>query len=297
MNIDLQELNQKSRWWIERTVKKLFKFTNGKITRDKLLKFQNWYKKKYGYDGRQCKFHDNTGNFLEWLYKRTGNDEYRKLKEIIERPKRDNKKLNPILIREPDIHNLITAVWETDLSEFVKIRFTTAVLFTAYTGQRSDATSGKLTFQDFEEALNKTPPVLWIPENKDKENFPHWVPLRPVVVEWVKKLLEMKDQITTDKIFPYDRIKTVFDKINVEAVHTGRKITYSHLRKFFEQMCNNVLMSHPELKDDITAHNTGSFDIQSYDGKLPVEIYDQYMEKWKDVNLVPKNLQIKAISQ
>ena len=296
--------SEKSRWWIKKTVEELFNFTKGKLTRNKLLKFQNWYKKKYEYEG-QIKFHDNSRNFLEWLYKKTGSEEYRKLKEIFERPKRDSKKLNPILIREPDIHNLIKAVWETNLTDFAKIRFTTAVLFGAYTGQRPDATSGKLTFEEIEEALSRSPPILWIPEDKDKENFPHWVPLHPVVVEWLKKLIQMKDQTTTDKIFPYDQIRVVFDKINVKAVHTNRKITYSHLRKFFEQMCNNVLMvhveggtvpaMHPGLRDYIMAHNTGSLDVQSYDGKLPVEIYDQYMTAWKDVDLVPKNLQIKAI--
>ncbi len=118
----------------------------------------------------------------------------------------------------------------------------------------------------------------------------------------------MKKPTTIDRILLYDQVRAVFDKINVKAIHTGRKITYSHLRKFFKQMCNNVLVvqlpderivpaMYPGLRDYIMAYNTGSLDIQSYDGKLPSEIYQQYMEKWKDVNLVPKNLQIKAISQ
>ncbi|MCD6493333.1 MAG: hypothetical protein J7K36_06005 [Archaeoglobaceae archaeon] len=61
----------------------------------------------------------------------------------------------------------------------------------------------------------------------------------------------MKKPTTIDRILLYDQVRAVFDKINVKAVHTGRKITYSHLRKFFEQMCNNVLMAHPELRDYI----------------------------------------------
>jgi len=77
--------------------------------------------------------------------------------------------------------------------------------------------------------------------------------------------------------------------------HTGRKITYSHLRKFFEQMCNNVLMVHPGLRDYIMAHNTGSLDVQSYDGKLPTEIYQQYMAAWKDVDLVPKEARLEDL--
>lgn len=71
-----------------------------------------------------------------------------------------------------------------------------------------------------------------------------------------------------------------------------RKITYSHLRKFFEQMYNNVLVVqlpedrkvpavHPGLKDYIMAHNTGSLNVRSYDGKLSSEIYEQYMTAWR----------------
>ena len=32
-------------------------------------------------------------------------------------------------------------------------------------------------------------------------------------------------------------------------------------------MDNNVPMVHPGLRDYITAHNTGSLDVQSYNGK------------------------------
>jgi hypothetical protein len=46
------------------------------------------------------------------------------------------------------------------------------------------------------------------------------------------------------------------------------------------------------------AHNTGSLNVQSYDGKLPSEIYEQYMVGWGEVNLVPEsvNLEKRSIS-
>lgn len=90
-------------------------------------------------------------------------------------------------------------------------------------------------------------------------------------------------------------MRKLFDRLNVKAIHTGRKITYSHLRKFFEQMCNNVLMVHPGLRDYIMAHNTGSLDVQSYDGKLSSEIYPQYMDKWGEVNLVPPEVKLESL--
>ncbi|ADB58004.1 hypothetical protein [Archaeoglobus profundus] len=95
--------------------------------------------------------------------------------------------------------------------------------------------------------------------------------------------------------FSYYSMRKLFYRLNIKAVHTGRKISFSHPRKFFEQMCNNVLMVHPGLREYIMAHNTGSLDVQSYDGKLPSEIYDQYMIAWKDVNLVPEEVSLEEL--
>ncbi len=277
-------------------MEELFNFTKGRLTRNKLLKFQNWYKQKYEYEG-QSKFHSNTKNFLGWLYKMTGNQYYRELQEILETPVRPSKKLNLILVREDDIRNLISSLWKLNHPDSLKTKYTTAILFLAYTGQRPDATASKITVDDLKKALERTPPMLWIPEEKDKENFPHWVPIHPLLKTWIVKMLESIDP-QVERPFNYDKVRKVFNELNVKAIHTGRKITPSHLRKFFEQMCNNVLVVqlpdgrvvpaiHPGLRDYIMAHNTGSLDVQSYDGKLPSEIYEQYMSAWKKVNLLP----------
>jgi len=42
------------------------------------------------------------------------------------------------------------------------------------------------------------------------------------------------------------------------------------------------------------AHNTGSLDVQSYDGKLPSEIYQQYMDKG-EVNLIPPEVKLESL--
>jgi len=95
-----------------------------------------------------------------------------------------------------------------------------SILFAAYTGQRPDATIGKLTFEDFEDALMRNPPMLWVPAEKDKESFPHWVPLHPVVVEWTKPIIELKHMGQSKRIFPYDLIRKALDELDIKAVHT-----------------------------------------------------------------------------
>ncbi len=295
-----------SKYWIEKCQRELMERTNGVLSRESLIKFQNWYLSHYSYQ-TQKKFYDNTRAFLEFVFKHTGNPLARELKEILDRPQKPSKKINEILIREPDVHNVIKAIYTLPPSPYdppwktayYKIKYIAAILFAAYTGQRPDATIHKLTHSDFEEALKRDPPMLWVPAEKDKEWFPHWVPLHPVVVEWLQPVLKYRhlnqSYPQTDSVFSYNSVRQVLTQINVKAIHTGRKITYSHFRKFFEQMCNNVLMVHPGLRDYIMAHNTGSLNVQSYDGKLPKEIYEQYMAAWKKVNLVPEGVELEEL--
>jgi len=116
----------------------------------------------------------------------------------------------------------------------------------------------------------------------------------------------MENEETQGLAFSYYTMRKLFDRLNVKATHTGNKIACSHLRKFFKQMCNNVLTVrlldgrvvpaiHPGLRDYIMAHNTGSLDVQSYDGKLPEEIYEQYMMGWRRVKLVPEEMELKKL--
>ncbi len=103
------------------------------------------------------------------------------------------------------------------------------------------------------------------------------------MVEWLKPVIEFRHLINAkddDPVSLYNSLRIVLIDLDVKAHHTGLRIQPFHLRKFFEQMCNNVLMVHLGLRDYITAHNTGSLDVQSYDGRISSEIYQQYMEKW-----------------
>ncbi|WP_048092213.1 hypothetical protein [Geoglobus acetivorans] len=297
--------SERSKIWIEKTLKKLLEHTGGKITRESLLRFQSWYMRNFGYES-QKKFYDNTRAFLEYLYKETGDLTFRELKEVLDRPQRQSKKLNKIIIRPVDVENVIKGIYNTPKSPYdppwkyayFRIKHIANTLFLAYTGQRPQSTTDRLTFEDFEKALKRNPPMLWIPEEKDKESFPHWVPLHPVVVEWIKPVIEFRHLINAKDsvpVFPYNSLRIVLIDLDIKAHHTGMRIQPSHFRKFFEQMCNNVLMVHPGLRDYIMAHNTGSLDVQSYDGKLPSEIYRQYMEKWGKVNLVPPGVKLEKL--
>lgn len=161
------------------------KFCNRRVTKKKLMEFQNWYKANYEY-ATQCNYHSNIKNLLEWLFKKTGNPEFREMKEILEPPRKSSKKINPILIREPDIHNLIKAVWNTDTTLQFKLKHIAGILFAAYTGQRPQATIGKLTLEEFREAIQRSAPSCGFQRRRIRRGSPTGSPLHPVVVDWVK---------------------------------------------------------------------------------------------------------------
>jgi len=104
------------------------KFSNGEINREVIIRFQNWYKSHYDYEAKR-KFHVNLGNLLEWLRKRTGDDHFLEFKELLEPPKRNSKKISPIILREDDVKNVVRRIWRSDYDPFNKLRLITTVLF------------------------------------------------------------------------------------------------------------------------------------------------------------------------
>jgi integrase len=91
--------------------------------------------------------------------------------------------------------------------EFLKVRFTRGelderhyvaynalIIFGAFTGQRPDATIGRITAGQFEEALKfrSREPTLHVSADQDKIRMAHYVPLHPRVIEAVEPLLDGK---------------------------------------------------------------------------------------------------------
>ena len=91
----------------------------------------------------------------------------RDMKDILDGPRRPSKKINPILLREVDVHNVVSAIYNLPNDphvpklrhSYAKIKYIANVLLT-YTGQRPDVTISKLTFQDLEEALSRFYPFV-----------------------------------------------------------------------------------------------------------------------------------------
>ena len=155
--------------------------TGGKLNRKTLIGFQNWYMNQYDSFDVLRKYYTYTRAFLEYVYKTTGNPLARDLKDILDKPERPSKKINPIIIREPDVKNIVRATYNLSRDPHVsverhvysKIKFIAAILLAAYTGQRPDATIAKLDLRDLEDALSReTHPSCGSPRRKTKSDSP-----------------------------------------------------------------------------------------------------------------------------
>ena len=155
--------------------------TGGKLNRKTLIGFQNWYMNQYDSYDVLRKYYTYTRAFLEYVYKVTGNPLARDLKDILDKPERPSKKINPIIIREDDVRNIVRATYNLPRDPHVsverhvysKIKFIAAILLAAYTGQRPDATIAKLDLRDLEDALSReTHPSCGSPRRKTKSDSP-----------------------------------------------------------------------------------------------------------------------------
>ena len=70
------------RYWIVKVQKDLMEITKGILSRRTLIKFQNWYLSKYNSYDVRSKYYTYTRSFLEFIYKTTGNQLARDLKEV-----------------------------------------------------------------------------------------------------------------------------------------------------------------------------------------------------------------------
>ena len=84
---------------MKKIFKDLLEVTGRIISRDSILKFQNWYMTKYSHYETRKKYYTTTKNFLKWLYKKTGDYRFRELKELLVTLKDQAKRSTPSTLK------------------------------------------------------------------------------------------------------------------------------------------------------------------------------------------------------
>jgi len=189
-------LAKKSLQWLEKASRLFWLHTNGSINEGNLDALRQFVLNKYGTEWSKSKVLSFAIAFLKYLSKTRLDTRYRAYELLLERPKvlKERKRVTNRIVTKEDIENVLTYITKAELEGRISLyqaqQFTGFVIFSAYTGQRSMATTSKLTVAQFREALKMDKPVLLINAKQCKIKFEHYCPSLPAVVAAVKPLLE-----------------------------------------------------------------------------------------------------------
>ena len=163
--------------------------------------------------------------FLRYLTKMRFDTRYIAFELFLEMPKLIKKRMavTSRIITHTDIENVLTHIKRAELAGRITsdraLEYTAFILFSAYTGQRSMATTAKLTVGQFRDAFASEKPVLHVRANQDKIRYEHYVPLHPAVIDAITPLLH--GRVKNEKMFSYNSINQWFKR--------AENTSYSHI--------------------------------------------------------------------
>jgi integrase len=184
-----------------------------------------------------------------------------------------------IIIQE-DIQKTLNDISnDATLSDDKKLNYQSLILFLSYSGQRT-VTASRLTAKQFSEALNQNPPVLTVEAGQDKIRLQHYVPLHPLLLPYIKKVIIGKGD--NDTVFDYLGLQRWLKHHTIAMSHTKGKLELKDLRKFFEQKSDEIGFTDAN-KNFIMSHGVSSINWTSYKQFLPENVYKRYMECWSGI--------------
>jgi hypothetical protein len=182
-----------------------------------------------------------------------------------------------------DIQHAIENINNThSLSDYQKLRYSTFLLFLAYTGQRP-MTTERITVSQFKQALSQDPPVLTVLASQDKNRMEHLVPLHSELVPFLERVINGKKD--NDRVFNLNSLQMWFKRNPQSMIHTRGKLHAMDLRKFFEQRSDDLGFTDAH-KNFIMSHGCSSIGWKSYKNFLPDQVYKTYMKHWGSVKIV-----------
>jgi integrase len=193
------------------------------------------------------------------------------------------------IITHTDIENVLTHIKRAELEGRITsdraLEYTAFILFSAYSGQRSMATVGKLTVGQFRDALASEKPVLQVRANQDKIRYEHYVPLHQAVIDAITPLL--CGRVKNEKMFSYNAIEQWFKRAKIPLTRLHSHFVLGDLRKFAEQY-GDIIGWGQSNRAYIMTHDVSGIDWKHYKHPLPENVYGKYMESWESVQLVSK---------
>ncbi|MGB9371500.1 MAG: hypothetical protein WCB79_06210 [Halobacteriota archaeon] len=153
-------------------------------------------------------------------------------------------------------------------------------LFSAFTGQRSEATTARLKVGQFREAISQQKPVIDILPEQDKIRMQHYCPLHPQVVDAVKPLLNGRQN--EERIFVQLSFARWLRKCRIPLRQGNQWFVPGDLRKYCEQQ-GGTLRWNESNRAYVLTRGVAGVQWSHYRNPLPEQVYDVYMHYREDI--------------
>ncbi|OPX64597.1 MAG: hypothetical protein A4E34_02057 [Methanoregula sp. PtaU1.Bin006] len=267
----------------------LITVTDGRISREILIDLcrKIWDDPNHSVSHKN-KLHIYISNFIRYLAQELDDPALENLLRYFKKPRSvlEIKMMTTRIIVVEDIKRAIENINNTSsLSDSQKLRYSTFLLFLAYTGQRP-MTTERFTVGQFKQALSQNPLVLKVLASQDKIRMEHLVPLHPELVPYLKRVIEKKKD--EERVFNLNSLQMWFKRNPQSMIHTKGKLNAMDLRKFFEQKSDELGFADAN-KNFIMSHGVSSINWTSYKQFLPENVYKRYMDCWGSVEILNLN--------
>jgi integrase len=291
-------LAPKSQDWIDRASQALWDCTHGEISQTNMEALRTFVLWKYSSIDSHRKAVGFAVAFLNRLSKTRGNPRIKSFEVYLELPKavRARKTMTGRVIRREDIAEVFKriagAMTEATLTESKARKYRNYrafALLASYTGLRP-STIQRLTVGQVKTALKEDKPALHVLPEQEKNRVEHFVPLHPKVVEALKEVLtnDFGKKGDTEAFFMYNSFENWLERQRI-PLPAGLDPTEAHLwlkdfRKFAATFAD-VINWQENNRRIVMAHDLKGVSWSSYKAPQREDVYDKYMEAWKDIDL------------
>ena len=279
---------KKSRDWIFRSSEALWTITQGEISHKTVNALRDSVLEKYESADSHSKVLSFAKSFLKFLATTKAEPRYQTFAPYLELPKtvKERKSVTARIVTKEDICNILQyierAEQEGKISPERSAQYSAFVLFGAYTGQRSEATTAKLTVGQFREAISADKPVLLVDSSQDKIRMSHYVPLHPRVLKLLEPLLTGRND--DELMFTHSSFKQWIKRQKIPMTRFQKHFALGDLRKFAEQY-GDIIQWDQSNRAYIMTHGVSGIDWKHYKHPLPEQVHNVYMQYWRGVVL------------
>ncbi len=141
------------------------------------------------------------------------------------------------IVTKADVENALSAIetayQNNEIEKDHCLHYRAIVLFGAFTGQRPQATTARLTVGQFTTAVHQKKPVIDVLPEQDKIRMQHYCPLHPQVAYAIRPLLDSR--LDDEPMFKQLSFERWVKQQKIQLLHCDAHFVPGDLRKFCEQ--------------------------------------------------------------